>query len=171
VLEIISALRFRELIEDAAAETPEFVDGPFRAVAEQLLELRKRQFDGIQVRRVWGQIAQLGADRFDGFPNSSNLVAGEIIHHHNVARFQGGRQMLLYPSAEQRPVDGPFDRERSDEPFRAQRAQKSRRLPTSARGFLHHARAQFRAAVTPRHVGFRPRFVDENDFGGIDSLL
>jgi len=168
VLEVISALGFRELIEDAAAETPEFVDGPFRAVAEQLLELGKRQFDGIQVRRVRGQIAQLGADRFDGCANSSDLVAGEIVHHYNIARFQGGHQMLLYPGAEQRPVDGPFDRERSDEPFRAQRAQKSRRLPTSTRGLFHQTRAEFRAAVAPRHVGFRPRFVDENDFGGID---
>ena len=76
--------------------------------------------------------------------------------------------MLLYPGEEERPVDGPFDRERSNEPFRTQRAKKSRRLPTSARGFLHQTRANFRAAVTPRHVGFRPRFVDENDFGGIN---
>ncbi len=32
--------------------------------------------------------------------------------------------------------------------------------------FLHEACAQLRAAVDTRHVG--PRFVDENDFGGID---
>jgi len=56
-------------------------------------------------------------------------------------------------------------------PLGAQRAEKRRRLPTAARSFFYQSRAQFRAAVGARHVGFRPRFVNEHDFGGIDQLL
>lgn len=50
VLKVVSALGLGELVEDAPAEFPEFVDGSFGAVAEQLLEFRKRQLDGVQVR-------------------------------------------------------------------------------------------------------------------------
>jgi hypothetical protein len=100
VLEIISALEFRELVEDSAAEFPEFIDGPFGSVAKQLLELRKGQLDRIQVWRVRGQVTQLGAGRFDGFANSSDLVAGEIVHHYDIANSQDWHKVLLDPGAE-----------------------------------------------------------------------
>jgi hypothetical protein len=38
VFEIVSTFGLGELAEDAAAEVPELVDGPFRSVAEQLFE-------------------------------------------------------------------------------------------------------------------------------------
>jgi len=171
VLKVVSALGFRELVEDAAAEFPEFVDGPFGSISEQLLELGERQLDRIQVRRVRGQVTQLGADCFDGFANSSDFMAGEIVHHHDVAGFQDRRQMLLDPGSEQFAVDAAFNRQRSDEPLDPQGTQKSRRLPTSARSFVNQTRAELRAAVGARHVGFSPSFIDENDLGGIDQLL
>ena len=55
MLELISGLGFHEHIEDAAAEIPELIDGLFRAIAEQILKLGKRQFDGIQVWREGGR--------------------------------------------------------------------------------------------------------------------
>jgi hypothetical protein len=85
VLKIISALRFGELVEDGAAEFPKFIDGPFGSVTEQLLKLRKRQFDWIKVGRVRRQVSQLGAGGFDGLANAGDFVAGEIVHHHDVA--------------------------------------------------------------------------------------
>ncbi len=36
-------------------------------------------------------------------------AAGEIIHHHDLTRFQDRGQMLLDPSPEQRTVDGSVD--------------------------------------------------------------
>ena len=119
---IVSALGLRELVEDAAAEFPEFVDGPFGSVAEQFLELGERQFDGIQVWRIRRQVAYFGSDRFDRFANSKDLVAGEIVHHHDVARLQDRRQMLLNPGAEQLAIDTAIDGERSDESFGSQGA-------------------------------------------------
>ena len=171
MLKIVSALGFRELVEDAAAEFPEFVDGPFSAVAEQLLELGKSQLDRVQVRRVGRQIAQFSADSFDRFADSSDLMAGEIVHHHDVAGFQDRRQVLLDPGEEQGTVDGSLDGQRSDESLCAQRTEKGRCLPTSARSFFDQTRAEFRTAVASRQVGFGPRFIDENDFGRIDLFL
>lgn len=168
---VISALGFGELVEDGTAEFPELVDGSLGTVAEQLFELRERQFDWIQIRRIRGQVAQLGAGRLDGFAYSSDLVAGEIVHHHDVASFQDRHQMLFDPGSEQLAVDAAFDREWSDKPLGPQGAQKSRRLPTSARSLVNQTRAERRATIGARHVGFSPGFVDENGFGRIDQLL
>lgn len=79
--------------------------------------------------------------------------------------------MLFHPGAEQRPVDRPRHRQRSDEPFGPQRPQKRRRLPTTARRLFNHTRAERRATIGARHVGLGPCFVEENDFVGIDLLL
>ena len=88
VREVISALVLRELIEDAAAELPELIDGPFRPVAQQLLELGEGQFDRIQIRRIRWQVSQLGAGSLDRFADPGDFVAGEVVHHHDVTRLQ-----------------------------------------------------------------------------------
>jgi hypothetical protein len=49
VLKIVSALGFRELVEDAAAEFPEIVDGSCGSVSEQLLQLGKCQLNRVQI--------------------------------------------------------------------------------------------------------------------------
>jgi hypothetical protein len=52
VLKVVSALGFRELVEDASAKFPQLVNGPCGSVAEQLLQLGERQLDRVQVGRV-----------------------------------------------------------------------------------------------------------------------
>src|SRR5436189_6355823 len=69
--EVAAAFGFGELFEDAATECPELVDGALRAVAEQFLQFRKRQLDGVQVGRVGWQITQFRAGSFDRLPHTS----------------------------------------------------------------------------------------------------
>jgi hypothetical protein len=78
VLKVVSALGFGELVEDAAAEFPELVDSPFGSVAEQLLELGKRQFDRVQVWRVRGQVAFRRRKRL--WPDRSTLAKHATPH-------------------------------------------------------------------------------------------
>ena len=52
MFEIIPALGFGELVEDSATEFPQFINRSFRSVAQELLQLREGQFDGIQIGRV-----------------------------------------------------------------------------------------------------------------------
>ncbi len=115
MLEIVSAFGLGKFVEDSSAEIPELIDGPFRSVAEQLLQFGKRQLNRIQIGRVRRQVSKFGADCFDRFADAGYLVTGEIVHHHDVAWLQCRSQMLLDPTTEQRAVDGPVDRERSDE--------------------------------------------------------
>lgn len=171
MLEIISALGFRELVQDSTAEFPELVDGPFCSVAEQLLQLGKGQLDRIEIGGVGWQVAQLGTGGFNGFADPLDLVTREIVHHHDIARFQRGNQMLLDPGAKQNPIDGPLDGEWSDESFGPQPTEERGGFPAATRSLFHQPRPQTRAAVSPGHVGFGPRFIDEYDFGGINLIL
>jgi len=118
----------------------------------------------------YGADTAVSAGGFDSLANSSDLVAGEIVHHHNVARFQGGRQMLLYPGAEHRPVDGPFDREWSDDPSTRNVQEKSSSAKRPHGGFPPNV-CRVPSGRSAASCWFSPTFVDENDFGGIDLLL
>lgn len=98
-------------------------------------------------------------------------MAGEIVHHHDVATSQDRRQMLFDPGSKQLAVDATFHGQRSDKPLDPQGAQEGRCLPTPTRDFVDQTRAAIRAAIGARHVGFSPRFVDKNDFVRIDLQL
>lgn len=72
---------------DAAAQTP---DGSLGKLAQKRLELAERYLDRIEIRRVWGQIAEPGAARLDGFAHAGDLVRRQIIHGHDVFALEGG---------------------------------------------------------------------------------
>ena len=55
------------------------------ALRSRALSLAKNCSIGFEVGAVGGQVTQFGAGGFDGLANASNLVAGEIVHHHNIA--------------------------------------------------------------------------------------
>jgi len=113
--DIVSALVFGEHVQDLSAELPEGVGGSSGSVAEELLELAEGEFDGVKIGRVGRQVADLGADSFDGLDDATQLVAGEVVHDDHVARAQGLRQMLLDPGGEDVAVDGSLDAEGRDE--------------------------------------------------------
>ncbi len=171
MLEIVSAFVFREVVEDSAAEFPELVDSPCSSVSEQFLQLRECQLDRIQIGRVRWQVTQLGTGRFNGFADTCDLVAGEIVHHHDVPRLQHRSQMLLDPTEEQRAGNGAIDCERSDESLRTQGTQEGRGLPAAKGNFFNQSCAETRTAVAACHVRFGPCFVNKHNFGGIDQFL
>src|SRR5665213_3364436 len=53
--------------------------------AQQGLQFGEELFDRIEVGAVWRQIAQRRADSLDGFADTLDLVARQIVHHDNVA--------------------------------------------------------------------------------------
>ena len=86
MLEVVAAFVGGEGVEDLAAQVPELIDRARGTIAEQLLELRKCWLDGVQVGGIRGQVTQLGADCFKRFTHAFDFMAGEIVHHDNVAR-------------------------------------------------------------------------------------
>jgi hypothetical protein len=62
--------------------------------------------DRVEIGAVGRQIAQFSADRFDRVLDAGDFMAGEIVHHDDVARAKRRNQTLLHVGAEARAIDG-----------------------------------------------------------------
>src|SRR6516162_7827262 len=70
-------------------------DGSLGGLSQQGLELGEELLDRIEIGTVGRKVEQLGADRLDESAYPRPLVAGEIVHDHDVARPQSGSEELL----------------------------------------------------------------------------
>ncbi len=69
-------------------------DGTLGGFAQQRLELGEDVFDQVEVGTIGRQEEEPGALRLDHLAHARSLVAGEVVHDHDVARAQFGRQDL-----------------------------------------------------------------------------
>ena len=60
------------------------------------------------IRKNSSRLAQLGAGGFDGFADAGDLVAGEIVHHDDIALAQDRDHELLDIGAKGRPIHANF---------------------------------------------------------------
>lgn len=169
--EVVAAFVFWEGIQELPAEIPESVRDSYCAIAKQLLKFGECQFDWIQIGRIRRQVANFRPHRLDRLTHARNFVAGEIVHHHDVAWLESRRQMLLDPREKEGTIESAVNRERCYETCRSQRTDKGGRLPTPTRSVLRDPHAKRSARIPPCHVRFRPGFVDEDNMAGIDLLL
>jgi hypothetical protein len=65
--------------------------------------------DRVEVGRVGRQVAELGAARLDGLLDAVDLVAGEIVHDHDVVGLKGWGEHLFDIGAEDGAVHRPID--------------------------------------------------------------
>lgn len=72
-------------------------------------------FDGVEIRAVWRKVFEPGADAFDHCPDPWPLVAGQVVHDHDVAGVKLGQQHLLDIGFKTDAVDRPVDDEGRDE--------------------------------------------------------
>lgn len=89
-------------------------------------------------------------------------MRSEVVHDDNVAMLQRRHELLLNVGEKDRSVDRPIHDERGGQGSTAKRGQKSRRFPVTVRNMGNQASAFRRTPSEPRHVRFRPGFVDEN---------
>src|SRR5512141_292692 len=73
--------------------------------AQDRLDLRPSQFNGVAVRRVRWQINQMCATRVDQLFQPSDLVSGEIIHEQDITRLEGCDDTLLDIAIKHRAID------------------------------------------------------------------
>ena len=93
--DVVAAFAFGELVEQLAAGFPERLDGPLFRAFEQPLEFGKRLLDRIEIGTVRRQVNQAGALRLDGLLHAHPLMAGQVVHDHDVALVKRRRQLLL----------------------------------------------------------------------------
>ena len=76
-------------------------------LAQDRLQLRKRQLNRIEVRTVFRQKPELRADGFDRSSHRGALVTREVVHDDDVARRERWRQDLLDVGQKTGTVDRP----------------------------------------------------------------
>ena len=105
VFEVVGAFIWRKCSKDLADRRANVVNGARGNLTQQVLELGKDLFDGVQVGRIFRQEDQLGAGRADEPANDFTLVAAEIVHDDDVAGMKRGDEDLFDIGPEALPVD------------------------------------------------------------------
>ena len=136
-----------------------------------MLELGKDLLDGVQVWRVWRQEQQARADAADGGADGGPLVAGEIVHDHDVARRERGHEELLDIIEEARPVDRLIEHAGGIDPVAPKGGEEGHRFPVTVRHLGVKPMALGCPAPQRSHVGFRPGFINEHEPPGIKPTL
>lgn len=169
VSEVTEALVGAEVVEGFSEEGPESFDGSRGLAADQPFEFREDQFDGVQVGTVRRQVDQGGSDGRDCLTDASDLVCGEVVHHHEIAGSQSWCELLLDVGQEQFTVHRTVDHQRRGQAVVTQRRDKGRRLPVAVRHLGDQALATTAAAITPSHVRAGPRLIQKHQATRIDA--
>jgi len=138
------------------------MDGAFCGFAQVGLKLGKGLLDGIEVRTVGRQIEQARAGRLDHLAHGRILVAGQVVHDHDVSEAEFGHEHLVDIGVECVAVDRPVEHHRCDHACAAQAGDEGGGLPVPVRYASAQTFAASAAAVPTSHVGGGPCLVDEH---------
>lgn len=111
--EIVGALLRSKTREEGSDGSVEVRNGPCRNFAKEVFEAAERHLDRIEVRRVFGQIAQHGASLLNGCADRRAHMDGAVIHNDSIVAPKRRNQALLDISQEKFGGHGPFDHHRS----------------------------------------------------------
>ncbi len=151
--------------------TPSVLDRPLLGLADPVLDLGEGLLDRIEIGRIGWERPESCSGGADRAPHGCGLVAAEIVHDDDVARFKDRRELLLDIGAETFAVDWPVEDAGSGEPIMPQRAEKGQRSPMALWGEPAQALALRSPTAQRRHVGFDPGFVDKDQPPGIETIL
>ena len=104
VCEVVCALLRTHFGEGFGNCCDQDFDGSGGCLSQQRFEFGEELFNRIEVWAVGRQVAQLSAGSLDGFADAGDLVAGEIVHHDDIAVAQDRDDELLDIGAKARPV-------------------------------------------------------------------
>ncbi len=169
--EISGAFGWREFIEQLADAFPSGFGRALCGFAQEVFELGEDLFDRVQVWRVWRQEEKFGAGAADCGADDWPLVAGEIVHDHNVPRRERGHEKLLNIFEEAFSVDRLIENAGCIDPVAAQGSEECHCFPMTIR-HLGMEPLPFGGPATQRcHVGLGPGFIDENEPVGVNPAL
>ena len=145
---IVAAFVRVEVRQALAEERPERLGAATASGANEGLELREAELDGIEVRAIGWQVPEGGPGSLDGALDAGDLVGPEIVGNDDVAGLQGRHQDLFDVGAEALAIDRAVEDPRCGQPRDPQRGEKRAGLPAPAGGVVVDARAA-RCPVLP----------------------
>ena len=102
---IVAAFVRAEMLETGTEERPERLAAATACGANEGLELREAELDGIEVRARGWQVPEGGPCSLDGALDAGDLVGPEIVGNDDVAGLQGRHQDLVDVGAEALAID------------------------------------------------------------------
>ena len=132
-------------------------DGALLGGTHPVLDLGEGLLDRIEVGRVWRQIPEPCASRFNQAAQGRRLVTAEIVHDDDVARLKLRNENLL--------------KARCGEAVAAQGAKESQRPPVAVWREAPHPLAFWSPSAQRGHVGLDPGLVDKDQAPGIEFGL
>src|ERR1700744_5370078 len=139
------------------------IDRALLGRAHPVLDLGEGLFDRIEVGRVWRQIPEPCAGRFDQASQGSRIVAAEIVHDDDVARLKLRNENLLNIGAEAFAVDGAVEQARRGEAVAAQGAKERQRPPVAVWREAPYPLAFWPPSAQWGHVGIDPSLVEKDE--------
>ena len=137
-------------------------------LAQDRLQLRKRQLNRIEVRTVFRQKPELRADGFDRSSHRGALVTREVVHDDDVARRERWRQDLLDVGQKTGAVDRAIKHGRRGEACHAQRPEKRRGVPAAIRRVVGDPGAGQPAAIAANQIGPHTTLIEKHEARGIE---
>ena len=155
------------MLETGTEERPERLAAATACGANEGLELREAELDGIEVRAIGWQVPEGGPGGLDSPPDAGDLVGPEIVGNDDVAWLQSRHQDLFDVSAEALAIDCAVEDPRCGQPRDPQRGEKRAGLPAPAGGVVVDARAARCPAVPPKQIGGAAGFVQKHEVGDV----
>ena len=146
------------MLETGTEERPERLGAATASGANEGLELREAELDGIEVRAIGWQVPEGGP---------GDLVGPEVVGNDDVAWLQSRHQDLFDVSAEALAIDCAVEDPRCGQPCDPQRGEKRAGLPAPAGGVVVDARATRCPAVPPKQIGGDAGFVQKHEGGDV----
>ena len=147
------------------------LDGSSHGFSHGVFDLREELFDRVEIRTVGRQEEEPCACGPNHLPDGLALMRAQVVEHDDIARLKGREKLLFDIGPEGVAVDGAVDHPWRIDPVDAQGGDKGHGLPMAVR----HMGDQPLAAVAPApewgHVGFDPRFIEENQPRGVNPAL
>ena len=150
---------------------PSIDDGAPLGAAHPMLDLGEGLLDGIEVGRVRRQEPEPGTGGSDDLADGSRFVTAEVVHDDDIARLQGGHELLFDISTEVVAVDWSVEDARCSEPVAAQSAEEGQSAPMTVRSKATQALAFGSPAAQRCHIGLDPCLVDEDELLRIETIL
>src|SRR6476619_6007784 len=169
--EIVGTFARTELWDERANCSSEARNSSRRDLTEERLEFAVRQFDWIEVGRVFRQVAQRRVRFLNRLANGGPHVDAAVIHHDDVVAPERGNQALLDIGEEHLSSHGTFDQHWGGHFVVAQGSNEGDRLPCSKRNGADHTVAARRPPPDPHQVCADRGLVDKHQPGGIKHAL
>ena len=162
----VAAFVRAEVRQALAEERPERLGAATASGANEGLELREAELDGIEVRAVGWPVPEGGPGGLEGPLDAGDLVGPEGVGDDDVAGVQGRHQDLVDVGAEALAIDRAVENPRCGQPRDPRHAARNVLVCQRPQG-AWTARATRCPAVPPKQIGGDAGFVQPHEVGDI----